>query len=66
MERLNDHRHVHNQCARAHGNVHVFDFCYDWMMARLSKVCTFFSSVFYPFLYKFQFPFIPFNTIFEI
>ena len=28
---------------------------------RLSKVCTFFSSVFYPFLYNFQFPFIPFT-----
>ena len=33
MERLNDHRHVHNQCARACGYIHVFDFCYDWMMA---------------------------------
>ena len=31
MERLNDHRHVHNQCARARGNVHIFDFCYDWI-----------------------------------
>ena len=30
MERLNDHRHVHNRCARARGYVHVFDFCYDW------------------------------------
>ena len=25
MERLNDHRHVYNQCARARGGVHVFD-----------------------------------------
>ena len=24
MERLNDHRHVHYQCARARGCVHVF------------------------------------------
>ena len=30
MERFNDHRHVHNQCARARGCVHVFDFCHDW------------------------------------
>ena len=29
MERLNDHRNIHNQCARARGYVHVFDFCYD-------------------------------------
>ena len=41
MERLNDHRHVHNQCARARGCVHVFDFCYDWMMA--TKACKFAS-----------------------
>ena len=26
MEMLNDHRHVHNQCARARCCVHVFDF----------------------------------------
>ena len=26
MERLNDHRHVHNQCARARGCVHAYDF----------------------------------------
>ena len=24
MERLNDHRHVHNQCARTHGYVHMY------------------------------------------
>ena len=41
MERLNDHRHVHNKCARARGYVHVFDFCYDWMMA--TKACKFAS-----------------------
>ena len=41
MERLNDHRHVHNQCARARGYVHVFDFCYDWMTA--TKACKFAS-----------------------
>ena len=39
MERSNNHRHVHNQCARARDYVHVFDFCYDWMMA--TKACKF-------------------------
>ena len=38
MESLNYHRHVHNQCARAHGCVHVYDFCHDW-----TKVCDFAS-----------------------
>ena len=41
MEKLNDYRHVHNQCARGRGYVHVFDFCYDWMMA--TKACKFAS-----------------------
>ena len=41
MERLNDHRQVHNQCARACDYIHVFDFCYDWMMA--TKACKFAS-----------------------
>ena len=41
MERLNDHRHVHNLCARARGYVHEFDFCYDWVMA--TKACEFTS-----------------------
>ena len=44
MERLNDHRHVHNQCARARDYIHVFDFCYDWMMA--TKACKFISLTF--------------------
>ena len=41
MERLNNHRHVHNKCARACGYLHVFDFCYDRMMA--TKACKFAS-----------------------
>ena len=39
MERLNDHRHVHNQCACARGCVHVFDFCHDWTMAINACIC---------------------------
>ena len=41
MERLNDHRHVHNQCARARGCVHVFDDEISPMMA--TKACKFAS-----------------------
>ena len=41
MERLNDHRHVHNQCARARGYVHVFDDKISPMMA--TKACKFAS-----------------------
>ena len=37
MERLNDHRHVHNQCARARGCLHVFDYEISPMMA--TKAC---------------------------
>ena len=43
MERLNDHRHVHNQCARARGCVHVFDDEISPMMA--TKACKFASVV---------------------
>ena len=41
MERLNDHRHVHNRCARARGYVHVFDDKISQMMA--TKACKFAS-----------------------
>ena len=41
MKRLNDHRHVHNQCARARGCVHVFDDEISPMMA--TKACKFAS-----------------------
>ena len=41
MERLKDHRHVHNHCARARGCVHVFDFCHDW--TKYLKACKFAS-----------------------
>ena len=41
MKSLNGHRHVHNQCASARDYVHVFDFCYYWMMA--IKACKFAS-----------------------
>ena len=41
MERLNDHRHVHNQCARARDCVHVFDDEISPMMA--TKACKFAS-----------------------
>ena len=30
FENIDDHRHVHDQCARPRCWVHVFDFCHDW------------------------------------